>query len=236
MLNPRFRSWASDAGSGANTQRCRAASSAPTADFPRSLDPAANPRPPHRRPVRAVDRHVTGRGRAIVIRVRHHNRRAERRLEIRVPPVRGQVAPRGAARDRPPGGVRGGAATGSRARKAAWRFALEEALVAPTDTTRRRIGKRLRSYVNWAELGGAGTATLIPPANDPSGRRTASLEVKIPGRKQSTLYEVLTGTRHFLETDALQRGDPIWSLGRIKRDQDPIEERRDVCGRAPGTT
>ena len=35
---------------------------------------------------------------------------------------------------------------------AAWRWALASSLVEPTDACRRRIGKRLRSYVTWAEL------------------------------------------------------------------------------------
>ncbi len=52
--------------------------------------------------------------------------------------------------------------------EAAWRFALSEALVAPTDATRRRIGKRLRSYATWAELRARRRhPPFVPPANDP---------------------------------------------------------------------
>ena len=37
-------------------------------------------------------RRVAGRGRAVVIKVHHRDGPTERRLEIRVPPVRGQVS------------------------------------------------------------------------------------------------------------------------------------------------
>jgi len=61
--------------------------------------------------------------------------------------------------------------------EAAWRFALREALVTPTDSTRRRIGKRLRSYVTWAQ----GRARrrrppFVPPATDPFWDLLAWLE------------------------------------------------------------
>lgn len=95
---------------------------------------------------------VEGSGRAVVISVRHRDGTRERRLEIRVPPVRGQVSYFVALHEI--GHLVGEGRSGRRLEReeAAWRFALNEALVAPTDTTRRRIGKRLRSYVSWAEV------------------------------------------------------------------------------------
>jgi hypothetical protein len=35
---------------------------------------------------------------------------------------------------------------------AAWRWALANAIVEPTQASRRSMGRRLRSYVRWAEL------------------------------------------------------------------------------------
>ncbi len=123
-------------------------------------------------------RRVAGRGRAVVIRVRHRDGRTERRLEIRVPPVRGQVSYFVALHEI--GHLVGQGRSGRRleSEEAAWRFALAEALVAPTDTTRRRIGKRLRSYVTWAELRARRRRPpFIPPANDPFWDLLAWLEV-----------------------------------------------------------
>ena len=93
-----------------------------------------------------------GSGRAVVISVRHRDGRRERRLEIRVPPVRGQVSYFVALHEI--GHLVGAGRSGRRLEReeAAWRFAFAEALVHPTYVTRRRIGKRLRSYVTWAEL------------------------------------------------------------------------------------
>lgn len=122
-------------------------------------------------------RRVGGRGRAVVVRVRHRNGRRERRLEIRVPPVRGQVSYFVALHEI--GHLVGAGRSGRRLEReaAAWRFALEEALVAPTDTTRRRIGTRLRSYVTWAELRARRRQPpTIPPAHDPFWQLLAWLE------------------------------------------------------------
>ena len=113
-------------------------------------------------------RRLTGRGRAVVLRVRHRDGRTERRLEIRVPPVRGQVSYFVALHEI--GHLVGPGRSGRRlvSEEAAWRFALTEALVAPTDTTRRRIGRRLRSYVTWAELRARRRRPpFLPPAHDP---------------------------------------------------------------------
>lgn len=108
----------------------------------------------------ALDRHVDElcalhgivrldgtRGRAEV-----HRRNGRRTIAIRIPPVRGQVTYFVALHEI--GHLVGPGRSGARLDKeaAAWRFALREALVEPTDACRRRIGKRLRSYVTWAEL------------------------------------------------------------------------------------
>jgi hypothetical protein len=108
----------------------------------------------------ALDRHVDelcsrhgilrlggSRGRAEV-----HRRNGRRTIAIRIPPVRGQVTYFVALHEI--GHLIGPGRSGTRLEKeaAAWRFALHEARVEPTDACRRRIGKRLRSYVIWAEL------------------------------------------------------------------------------------
>jgi len=122
-------------------------------------------------------RRADGRGRAVVIRVRHRDGHTERRLEIRVPPVRGQVSYFVALHEI--GHLVGAGRSGRRleSEEAAWRFALTEALVAPTESTRRRIGKRLRSYVTWAELRARRRRPpAIPPVNDPFWDLLAWLE------------------------------------------------------------
>ncbi len=122
-------------------------------------------------------RRLAGRGRAVVIRIKHRDGRTERRLEIRVPPVRGQVSYFVALHEigHLVGVGRGGRRLESE--EAAWRFALSEALVAPTDATRRRIGKRLRSYATWAELRSRRRRPpFVPPANDPFWQLLSWLE------------------------------------------------------------
>jgi hypothetical protein len=86
------------------------------------------------------------RGRAEV-----HRRNGRRTIAIRISPVRGQVTYFVALHEI--GHLIGPGRSGTRLEKeaAAWRFALREARVEPTDACRRRIGKRLRSYVTWAE-------------------------------------------------------------------------------------
>jgi len=75
-----------------------------------------------------------------------------RTIAIRTPPVRGQVTYFVALHEI--GHLVGPGRSGTRLEKeaAAWRFALREACVEPTDACRRRLGRRLRSYVTWAEL------------------------------------------------------------------------------------
>ncbi|HST26605.1 MAG TPA: hypothetical protein VLJ76_11500 [Gaiellaceae bacterium] len=111
-------------------------------------------------PAAALDGHVdelcarhgivrlTGtRGRAEV-----HRRNGRRTVAIRIPPVRGQVTYFVALHEI--GHLVGPGRSGTRLEKeaAAWRFALGEARIEPTDACRRRIGRRLRSYVTWAQL------------------------------------------------------------------------------------
>ncbi len=123
-------------------------------------------------------RRVPGRGRAVVIRVRHRDGRIERRLEIRVPRVRGQVTYFVALHEI--GHLVGVGRSGRRLEReeAAWRFALAAAIVAPTDSTRRRLGKRLRSYVTWAELRARRRRPpFIPPAHASFWDLLAWLEV-----------------------------------------------------------
>lgn len=90
---------------------------------------------------------VGGRGRA---EVRRHG--AKRTLLIRVPPIRGQVSYFVALHEI--GHLVGAGRAGRRLEKeaAAWQWALANSIVVPTETTRRRLGARLRSYVTWAEL------------------------------------------------------------------------------------
>jgi hypothetical protein len=94
-----------------------------------------------------IDRRSGSRGRAEV-----HRRNRRRTIAIRIPPVRGQVTYFVALHEI--GHLVGPGRSGTRLEKeaAAWRFALHEACVLPSDACRRRIGKRLRSYVTWAEL------------------------------------------------------------------------------------
>lgn len=120
---------------------------------------------------------VSGRGRAVVITVRHRDGSRERRLQIRIPAVRGQVSYFVALHEI--GHLVGHGRSGRRleSEAAAWRFALSTALVAPTEATRRRMGKRLRSYVIWAERGATRRQPPhIPPAHDPFWDLLAWLE------------------------------------------------------------
>lgn len=122
-------------------------------------------------------RRGNGSGRAVFVRVRHRDGRVERRLEIRIPPVRGQVSYFVALHEI--GHLVGDGRSGRRLEKeaAAWRFALREALVEPTDATRRRLGRRLRSYVTWAERRTRRrTPPHIPPVTDPFWELLAWLE------------------------------------------------------------
>jgi hypothetical protein len=127
-------------------------------------------------PAAALDRHVNelcarhgivrlrgSRGRAEV-----HRRHGERTTAIRVPPVRGQVTYFVALHEI--GHLIGPGRSGTRLEKeaAAWRFALQVAIIEPTDACRRRIGRRLRSYVVWAEARQhRRRPPVLPPAGSP---------------------------------------------------------------------
>ncbi len=120
---------------------------------------------------------VDGSGRAVVTRIRHHDGRTERKLEIRVPTVRGQVTYFVALHEI--GHLVGPGRAGRRleSEAAAWRFALSASLVPPTDATRHRIGARLRSYVTWAQRGTRRRRPpYVPPASDPFWEFLAWLE------------------------------------------------------------
>lgn len=112
------------------------------------------------------------RGRAEV-----HRRNGSRTIAIRIPPIRGQVTYFVALHEI--GHLVGPGRSGTRLDKeaAAWRFALREARVEPTDACRRRIGKRLRSYVTWAELRQRRRRPpVLPPRESPFWSLLAYLE------------------------------------------------------------
>src|SRR5438874_13389274 len=94
-----------------------------------------------------IERQLGGRGRAEV-----RGRGRARRSLIRIPAVRGQVSYFIALHEI--GHLVGPGRSGTRLEKeaAAWRWALANAAVEPTESARRSMGKRLRSYVRWAEL------------------------------------------------------------------------------------
>jgi hypothetical protein len=95
----------------------------------------------------SVERLNGGRGRAI-----RRGGCGEVTLQIRIPPVRGQVTYFVALHEI--GHLIGPGRSGPRLEQeaAAWRWALANAIVEPTQASRRSMGRRLRSYVRWAEL------------------------------------------------------------------------------------
>lgn len=94
-----------------------------------------------------IERLNGGRGRAI-----RRAGRGEATLQIKIPPVRGQVTYFVALHEI--GHLIGPGRSGPRLEKeaAAWRWALANSIVEPTQASRRSMGRRLRSYVRWAEL------------------------------------------------------------------------------------
>jgi hypothetical protein len=111
-------------------------------------------------PAALLDRHVDELCREHgIVRLSGSRGRAEvrrtngtRTQAILIPPVRGQVTYFVALHEI--GHLVGPGRSGTRLEKeaAAWRYALGATVVSPTDACRRRLGKRLRSYVTWAEL------------------------------------------------------------------------------------
>ena len=100
-----------------------------------------------------------------------------RTLHIRIPPIRGQVTYLVALHEI--GHLVGPGRSGTRLEKeaAAWRWAIEHSIVAPTDAARRSIGRRLRSYVRWAELRQhRRRPPSIPPSSSPFWTLLAALE------------------------------------------------------------
>jgi hypothetical protein len=98
-------------------------------------------------------------------------------LHIRIPPIRGQVTYLVALHEI--GHLVGPGRSGTRLEKeaAAWRWAVEHSLVAPTDAARRSMGRRLRSYVRWAELRQhRRRPPSIPPSSSPFWTLLAELE------------------------------------------------------------
>ena len=136
-------------------------------------------------PRQSLDRHIDqlcaehrilretgGSGRAF-----RRGRGRARTLHIRIAPVRGQVTYFVALHEI--GHLVGKGRSGTRLEKeaAAWRWAIEHAIVMPTDTTRRSMGRRLRSYVRWAELRQhRRRPPVIPPASSSFWALLAALE------------------------------------------------------------
>lgn len=83
---------------------------------------------------------------------------------IRIPPIKSQVTYAVALHEI--GHLVGPGRSGTRLEKeaAAWRWALANSIIELSDATRRSAGRRLRSYVTWAELRQhRRTPPVIPP-------------------------------------------------------------------------
>jgi hypothetical protein len=96
---------------------------------------------------------------------------------MRIAPVKGQVTYFVALHEI--GHLVGKGRSGTRLEKeaAAWRWAIEHAIIAPTDATRRSMGRRLRSYVRWAELRQhRRRPPVIPPASSSFWALLSALE------------------------------------------------------------
>ena len=95
----------------------------------------------------------------------------------RIAPVKGQVTYFVALHEI--GHLVGKGRSGTRLEReaAAWRWAIEHAIVVPTDAARRSMGRRLRSYVRWAELRQHRRhPPVIPPASSSFWALLAALE------------------------------------------------------------
>lgn len=72
------------------------------------------------------------------------------RLEISIPPIRGQVSYFIALHEIGHLVGRGRSAPRLESEANAWLFALEHSVVEPTQATKRSISRRLRGYLEWA--------------------------------------------------------------------------------------
>jgi hypothetical protein len=100
-----------------------------------------------------------------------------RRPGIRIPPIRSQITYAVALHEI--GHLIGPGRSGTRLEKeaAAWRWALANSMVELSDHARRSAGRRLRSYVIWAEHRQHRTRPpRIPPAASPFWALLAELE------------------------------------------------------------
>jgi hypothetical protein len=100
-----------------------------------------------------------------------------RRPGIRIPPVRSQITYAVALHEI--GHLVGPGRSGTRLEKeaAAWRWALANSAVELSDHARRSAGRRLRSYVIWAEYRQHRLRPpRIPPASSPFWSLLAELE------------------------------------------------------------
>jgi hypothetical protein len=100
-----------------------------------------------------------------------------RTLHIRIPAVKGQVTYLVALHEI--GHLVGKGRSGTRLEKeaAAWRWAIEQAIIVPSDAARRSMGRRLRSYLRWAEVRQhRRRPPVIPPASSSFWALLAALE------------------------------------------------------------
>jgi hypothetical protein len=123
--------------------------------------------------VHGVERRRGGRGLAY-----RRGPAGRRRPGIRIPPIRSQVTYAVALHEL--GHLLGPGRSGTRLEKeaAAWRWALANSLVPLSDHARRSAGRRLRSYVTWAELRQHRMRPpRIPPASSSFWTLLAELEM-----------------------------------------------------------
>jgi len=136
--------------------------------------------------VHGVERRSGGRGVAY-----RRGPAGRRRPGIRIPPIRSQVTYAVALHEL--GHLLGPGRSGTRLEKeaAAWRWALANSMVPLSDHARRSAGRRLRSYVTWAQLRQHRVRPpRIPPAGSPFWALLAELEAA-----GTALHERPTGHR-----------------------------------------
>lgn len=132
----------------------RSDSSAPLATLPRVFREAREP--PKRRGVDLMEAHVEDlcRGHGIELVGASSRGRAIRwrggRLEISIPPIRGQVSYFIALHEIGHLVGRGRSAPRLESEANAWIWALDHSVVEPTPATLRSISRRLSGYLDWA--------------------------------------------------------------------------------------